>query len=561
MDYKKLIAERISEVTKTDAEKIENLLEIPPRPEMGDYAFPCFSLAKELKKAPPQIAAEIAEKTDREGFDEIKVMGPYLNFFLDKAKFTGDTVKEVLEKGKDFGKSGSGEKRTVLLDYSSPNVAKPFSVALLFTTAIGNSLYRLFNFEDYNAVGINHLGDYGTQFGKQIYAFEQWGDEKALEEDPIKELLRTYVKFHKVEEEDPSLTDKAREHFKNLEEGKEYEYNLWKKFRDLSVKEFDRVYKRLGIKFDSIKGEAFYSDIMQPVIDEIKEKNLLTDSQDAKVVDLTEYNMPPAIILKSDGSSIYTTRDVTAAIYRKKTYDFYKNIYVVGNPQALHFKQVFKILELMGYEWAKDCVHVGFGLVKFQGMQFSTREGKIFFLEELLDLAEETVRKIIEEKNPDLENKKETAEIVGKGGILFFYLKNSREKDINFVLEDVLNFDGETGPYVQYTYARGKSILRKYGEPENYDLSLLKEKEEFELAKNLSGFNAAILSAIEKYEPSQVTRYVLETAKTFNKFYNNINIGNSEEELKKARLMLVKAACQVISNALYLLGIETVERM
>lgn len=563
MDYKKVIAQRIKEVTGIDEEKVKNLIEIPPRVDMGDFSFPCFILAKELKKAPPVIANEIAEKIEKEGFEEIKTIGPYLNFFLKKGDYVKDVVTDVLNKGKDYGKSGSGQKRTVLIEYSSPNVAKPFSVALMFTTALGNSLYRLHKFEDYDAVGINHLGDYGTQFGKQIYAYETWGDAEALEKDPIKELLRTYVKFHKEAEEDPTLVDKGREYFRLLEEGNEYQVKLWEKFRELSIKEFNKIYDRLNIKFDSIRGEAFYSSIMDEVVSLIKEKGLLEDSQGAQVVKLDEYNMPPAIVLKSDNSSIYTTRDLTAAIFRKKTYDFYKNLYVVGAPQALHFKQVFKVLELLGFPWAKDCVHIGFGLVRFQGMKFSTREGNIFYLEDLLNSAKETVLEIIGEKNPDLENKEEIAEKIGLGGIIFMYLKNSKDKDINFVLEDVLNFEGETGPYVQYTYARGKSILRKYQEENNgeVNLSLLKEVEEFELAKILSGFNDAVLSAIDKYEPCMVTRYVLEVAKTFNKFYNNINIGNSEGEVKKARLKLVEASCIVIANALELLGIEVVERM
>lgn len=565
MDYKKLIGEKISKVTGIEGEKIERLIEIPPKAEMGDYAFPCFILAKELKKAPNVIANEIKEKIDGEEFEEVKVLGPYLNFFLKKGAFVKGIVEEVMGKGDDYGKSYSGNKRTILIDYSSPNVAKPFSVALMFTTALGNSLYRLHKFEDYNTIGINHLGDYGTQFGKLIEGYTLWGNEEAFEEDPIKELLRVYVKFHKEADEDPSLVDRGRERFKLLEGGSPYENSLFKKFSDYSVREFNKIYDRLGIKFDSIRGEAFYSSIMGPVIEEIREKGLLTESQGAQIVDLEKYNMPPAIIVKSDNSSIYTTRDITAAIFRKKTYDFYKNIYVVGSPQSLHFKQIFKILELMGYEWAKDCVHVGFGMVRFQGMKFATREGNILYLEDLLNDARDTVLKIIEEKNPDLENKEEVAEKVALGGILFTYLKNSKDKDINFVMEEVLNFEGETGPYIQYTYARGKSILRKLDDESlngiEVDLNLLDSKEEFELAKSLGGFNEAVLAAIEKYEPSIISRYALEVSKNFNKFYNNINIANSESRVKKARLELVKASCQVIKNALKLLGIDVVERM
>lgn len=561
MDYKLMVAQKIADASGLEAEAIRNLIEIPPRAEMGDYAFPCYMLAKTLRKAPPVIAQELAGKISTEGIERVEALGPYLNFFLDKGHFTGTIVREVLAAGAAYGNGETGRGQRVLVEYSSPNIAKPFNVALMYTTCLGNALYRMYQSESYDTIGINHLGDYGTQFGKLIYAYRQWGDEAALLEDPIKELLRIYVKFHDEAEKDPSLDDEGRLHFKNLEAGNEYEVGLWNRFKELSLADFQKVYDILDIRFDSLKGEAFYSDYIPAVLDELRAKHLLTESQGAQVVMLDEYNMPPAIILKSDGSTIYCTRDVTAAIYRKNTYDFDKCLYVVGAPQALHFRQVFKVVELMGHAWAKDLVHVGFGLVKFQGMKFSTREGKVFYLTDLLTEAIQRARDIIEEKNPELENKEEVARKIGIGGVKFIYLKNSREKEIMFDLNEVLNFDGETAPYVQYTYARGRSILRKTASTGEGDLTALAQKEEFELAKVLETYHQVKTEALAKYEPSIFTRYILDVAKTFNKFYNNINIANSEESLKNARLKLVEATCQVIANGLGLLGIDVVERM
>ena len=561
MDYKIMVAQKIADASGLSVDKIKNLIEVPPKAEMGDYAFPCYLLAKELRKAPPLIATELAQKIDTDGIERVEALGPYLNFFLDKGRFTGAVVQAVLEAGAAYGNGVTGEGKRILVEYSSPNIAKPFNVALMYTTCLGNALYRMFQSEGYDTIGINHLGDYGTQFGKLIYAYQNWGDEAALLEDPIKELLRIYVKFHEEAEKDPSLDAEGRRHFKNLEAGNEYEVGLWTRFKELSLNDFQKIYDILDIQFDSLKGEAFYSEYIPEVLKELRATNLLVESQGAQVVMLDEFNMPPAIILKSDGSTIYCTRDVTAALYRKNTYDFDKCLYVVGSPQALHFKQVFKVVELMGKDWAKDLVHVGFGLVKFQGMKFSTREGKVFYLTDLLKEAIQRARDIIEEKNPELENKEEVARKIGIGGVKFIYLKNSREKEIMFDLDEVLNFDGETAPYVQYTYARGKSILRKNPSTGEGDLTALAEKEEFELAKVLEAYHRIKTEALAKYEPSIFTRYILDVAKTFNKFYNNINISNSEEPLRNARLKLVEATCQVLQNGLALLGIDVVERM
>lgn len=561
MDYKMMVAKKIADASNLDVDMIYQRMEVPPRAEMGDFAFPCFTLAKELRKAPPLIAQELAEKVDSDGIERVEHLGPYLNFFLDKGQFVGTVVKEILEEGANYGNENTGAGKKILVEYSSPNIAKPFSVALMYTTCLGAALYNMYQSEGYDTVGINHLGDYGTQFGKLIYAYRMWGDETALETDPIAELLRIYVKFHDEAEKNPELDEEGRRHFKNLEAGEAYETGLWNRFKELSLHDFQKVYDILDIEFDSLQGEAFYSAHMPRIIEDIRTKGLLTESQGAQVVMLDEYNMPPAIILKSDGSTLYSTRDITAAIYRKETYDFDKCLYVVGNPQALHFKQVFKVVELMGHEWANDLVHVGFGLVKFQGMKFSTREGKVFYLTDLLKEAIDKARAIIEEKNPDLEDKDEVARKIGIGGVKFIYLKNSREKEIMFDLDEVLNFDGETAPYVQYTYARGQSILRKNASTGVGDLTALCEKEEFELAKVLERYNQVKREALDKYEPSIFTRYILDVAKTFNKFYNNINISNSEDSLRNARLQLVEATCQVIDNGLGLLGIDVVESM
>ena len=561
LDYKLVIAGKIGEILDVETDRLVGLMEVPPRPEMGDYAFPCFQLAKTLRKAPNAIATELKEKLDIPEVERIETLGPYLNFFLKKGIFTEGIITAVLEEKENYGSRNTGEGKNVVVEFSSPNIAKPFHVGHLFSTVVGSSLDKIFSFEGYNSISINHLGDWGTQFGKLIAAYGRWVDKEALLANPIDELNRIYVKFHAEAEIDDSLNDVARLHFKNLEDGAEYEVGLWKEFRELSLKVFEKIYAELGISFKSYAGESFYSDKMDRVVDILTEKELLKESNGAQVVMLDEYNMPPTIIRKADGATIYATRDLAAAIYRKDTYDFYKNIYVVGTPQSLHFKQIFKTLELAGFEWAKDCVHVGFGLVKFPGKQMSTRKGDIILLEDLLREATEKAVEIIEEKNPGLENKLETGKKVGIGAIIFTYLKNSREKDIIFDWKEMLSFEGETGPYVQYTYARAKSILRKNAFGGTFDASLLSTKEEFELAKTLGVFNDAVNSAIDKYEPSVITRYVIQVAKDFNKFYNNCPINSAEEDLKQARLSLVEATTIVISNALKLIGIETVERM
>ncbi|MBN1039230.1 MULTISPECIES: arginine--tRNA ligase [unclassified Clostridium] len=563
MDYKNKIAQLIKEHVDLDIDAIEKLIEIPPKSEMGDYAFPCFQLSKVMRKAPNMIAETLKDAINKDGFERIENLGPYLNFFVDKGVFAENTINKILKDGDSYGESNIGEGKTVCVEYSSPNIAKPFHVGHLFTTAIGNSLYKMFKKEGYDVVGLNHLGDWGTQFGKLISAYNRWVDEDALEKAPIDELLRIYVKFHDEAEKDPSLEDEGRMYFKKLETGDVEAQALWKRFRDLSLKEFERVYDILGVKFDSLAGEAFYNDKMDVVVNELKDKGLLVESNGAQVVMLDDYNMPPCIVLKGDGASIYATRDLAAAMYRKKTYDFYKSIYVVGSPQALHFKQVFKVLELAGHEWANDCVHVGFGLVKFADRKLSTRKGEVVLLDDLIRESVEKTLEVINEKNPNLENKEEVAKKIGVGAIVFTYLKNSREKDIVFDWKEILSFEGETGPYVQYSYARANSIIsRAENISSEVDYSKLSSKEEFELVKVLANFNNQIKLATDKLEPSILTRYVIEVAKSFNKFYNAHSVLNLDDEVLKAtRLSLVKSSLQVIKNGLELLGIDVVEKM
>lgn len=563
MDYKKIVATRLKENIDLDLDKIESLIEIPPKSDMGDFAFPCFQLAKVMKKAPNMIAKDIADVINKDGFEKVESLGPYINFFMDKVKFSESIVNEILSEKDSYGSSKIGDGRRYLVEYSSPNIAKPFHVGHLFTTAIGNALYKMLKFEGYDTVRINHLGDWGTQFGKLISAYKRWGNEEAIEKSPITELLRIYVKFHDEAEKNPNLEDEGRMYFKKLEEGDNEAVELWKRFKDLSLKEFNNIYSILGVDFDSWAGESFYNDKMDIVVKELEEKNVLTDSNGAKVVMLDEYNMPPCIVVKSDGASIYATRDLAAAMYRKKHYNFDKCIYVVGKDQILHFKQVFKTLELAGHTWAKDCVHIPFGLVKFADRKLSTRKGNVVLLEELLKEAVAKTLETINVKNPELKEKEMVAKKIGIGAVLFTYLKNSREKDIVFDWDEMLSFEGETGPYVQYSYARAKSILRKAeGINGDADFSKLTSKEEFELTKVLEGFNKAILLAIDRLEPSVVTRYTIEVAKAFNKFYNAHSVLNLEDTgLKVARLKLIEATAQVIKNSLNLIGINVVEEM
>jgi len=562
MDYKLIFAEELEKNTGLNKDEILNLIETPPKEEMGDLAFPCFKLAKEMKKAPNIIAQDIKEKITSEVWDKKEIIGSYINVFINKSHLIKNTIEEILSQKENYGNSEIGKDKNIPIDFSSPNIAKPFHVAHLTTTILGAALYRIFKSQGFNPIAINHLGDWGTQFGKLIYAYNHWVCQDALNKDPIKELLRIYVKFHKEADDDPSLNDEARKHFKNLEDGNEEETILWKRFTDLSIGEFEKIYNRMGIKFDYYTGESFYIDKMEATIKELEEKNLLTFSQGAMVVNLEEYNMPPCIIRKADGATIYATRDITAAEYRYREFHFYKSFYVVALDQSLHFKQVFKVLELLGHEWAKDCVHVAFGLVKFADRKLSTRKGDVVFLEDLFNDSVKRVSRIIEDKNPDLLNKEEVAEKVGVGAIIFTFLKNNKERDIVIDWDEMLSFEGETGPYVQYSYARGNSILEKSEEIKgDLDYSLLTANEEYQLVKALSNFNKILIEAMDRLEPFVITRYAIDVAKKFNKFYKECPILNSKENIKNPRLMLVKATNQVIKNALGMIGVKVVPKM
>ncbi len=567
MDFIYGISEAISKASDIDINDIKEAVEIPANKDMGDYAFPCFKLAKVMRKAPPLIAKEIAEKIEKPDFvSKIEVVNAYINFYVDKSIFVDSVITNIVNKGADYIKSDIGKGKTIVIDYSSPNIAKPFHVGHLRSTVIGNALYNIYKALGYNVVGINHLGDWGTQFGKLIVAYKMWGNKEAVEKDDIKELSRIYVKFHEEAEKDPSLDDEARSWLVKMQEGDEEALSLWKWFCDISMKEFNRIYDRLGISFDSYAGESFYNDKMAAVVEEIKEKDLLTESQGAQIVDLEKYNMPPCLILRSDGGTLYPTRDISAAIYRMNTYNFEKCIYVTALDQNLHFAQWFKVIELMGYDWADKIIHVPFGLVSLGDGKLSTRKGHVVLMEDILNMSVEKTRNIIDEKNPDLENKDKIAEDVGIGAIIFDDLYNSRIKNVVFDMERMLNFDGETGPYAQYTHARACSIIRKagiasYSDLGKIDASLISDEASVNVCKVLNDFSSKIQEAADKNEPYIVTRHIIEICKAFNKFYNENNIMNSEGDVKKARLAVVMAVRDNIKAGLKIIGLKAPEAM
>lgn len=569
-DYKKVIAEIISQnLSELSLDAIYAMVEVPTDSKMGDYAFPCFKLAKELRKAPNVIAAELAEKLQgNEMFEKVESLNAYVNFYMERGEVAENIIKEVLDKGENYGKSKIGEGKTVIVEFSSPNIAKPFHIGHIRSTVIGNSIYKIYDFLGYDTVRINHLGDYGTQFGKMIVAYKRWGNKEQVEKDPIPELLSLYTKFHDEADLDPSLEEEARQAFANLENGSKEEYELWHWFREESLKEFNRVYDMLGIGFDSYAGESFYSDKMDRVIKWLKDDNLLVESEGANIVDLEKYGMSPALITKKDGSTLYITRDIAAALYRKETYNFHKNIYVVASQQNLHFQQWFKIVELMGCPWAKDCVHIPFGLVSLANGTMATRLGRVVFLEDVLKRAVEKTKEVIEEKKVATEDIDDIAKAVGIGAVVFNELSNNRIKDYVFSWDNILNFEGETGPYVQYTHARAASILRRAGEELvkkawNAELKheYLKSDSAYSLAKLIYKFPDVILEAGEKYEPSIVTRHIIRIAQAFNKFYHDEHILVENEEEKLTKLALVIATKETIKNGLGLLGIKAPERM
>lgn len=553
-----------------EASDIRDMIEIPPDSNMGDFAFPCFRLAKTMRKAPQMIAAELAEKfAGNESFSKVENVNAYVNFFLNKADVAAATVDAVIKAGAAYGGSEHGNGKTVCIDYSSPNIAKPFHIGHIRSTVIGNSLYKIYDSLGYDVVRINHLGDYGTQFGKMIVAYRKWGNKEEVEAEPIKSLLKYYVKFHEEAEKDPALEDEARATFTLLENGAEEETALWQWFRDESLKEFNYVYDLLGITFDSYAGESFYSDKMDRVVDILESKELLKDSEGTQIVDLSEFNLTPALIKKKDGSTLYITRDLAAVLYRKETYDFDKCIYVVASQQNLHFQQLFKIVDLMGFDWADKCVHVPFGMVSLEDGTMSTRKGKVVFLLDVLTKAVEKTKEVIAEKNVAEDDIDQTAKDVGIGAVMFQELSNNRIKDYVFSWDKVLNFEGETGPYVQYTHARACSVLRNAGDSAaavvngsiKPDMSFVTGEAAYELVKAIGRFPEVVQDAADKYEPSVITRHIIDVAQYFNKFYHDEHILVENEDEKQAKLALVYAAKQTIANGLALLGIAAPERM
>ena len=560
IDFRSNVVDIISQAVHVlDRDSINELVEIPPTYDMGDYAFPTFKLAKEFRKSPNMIAEELAEKfSQSELFASIEAKGSYVNFFINREMLAKSVIEDVIEQKDRYGSSDLGGNRKVLVEFSSPNIAKPFHIGHIRTTVIGNSLAKIYDFLGFDVVKINHLGDYGTQFGMLISAYKKWGDREIIEQNPIKELLALYIKFNDEADKDETLRDEARYWFKKLENKDSEAIELWEWIRKISLKEFNRVYDLLNISFDSFTGESFYSDKMPSALEEMKQKGIVEESEGALIVDLEEYDMPPALIMKKDGSTLYTTRDVAAALYRKKHYDFYKNIYVVGSQQNLHFKAWIKIIELMGYDWAKDCIHVPFGMVSLEEGTLSTRKGRVVFLEDVLNKAIESTRKIIEERNPGLEDKENVAKQIGIGAILFQELFNQRIKDYTFNWEKTLSFEGETGPYVQYTHARANSLLEKGEFKESNEISFaeLSGEDEINIIRMIYDFPNVIISSMEKNEPFFITRQIVEIAKAFNTFYNSKQIIVENEEIKNARLSLVYATKTVIKVGLSLLGIE-----
>lgn len=563
-DFKEIIAKELEEKDLgLSYEEIYNLIEIPPQDDMGDYSFPCFSLAKTLRKNPAIIASDLSKDLDLEEFSKIESLNAYLNFFVDRTEYINTVLNEVLDKKSDYGKSEEGKGKNIVIDFSSVNIAKPFHIGHIRSTVQGDAIRKIYEFLGYNVVATNYLGDYGTQFGTMIAAYKLWGDEKAINKDPINELLKLYVRYNAEASENPQMMDAARTEFKNLEDDEEEATKLWQWFKDISLKEFERVYKLLDIEFDDYNGESYNSQFIPETLKILKEKKLLKESDGAQIVDLSPYDLTPAIIIKSNGSSSYITRDIGTAINRKREYDFKENLYVVATQQNLHYQQLRKILELMGYEWWDENKHIAFGMVSLKDKTMSTRKGQVVFLEEVLNKSIDKTKSIMENRNTDIDNIEETARIVGIGAVKFQELYNNRIKDYVFDWDEVLNFDGETGPYVQYTYARAKSVLRKASVDsfDSNDFSQLTTDEEFNLVKTLSGFAEVLIRAREKHEPSLVTRHITEIAKAFNKFYNSSQIMVDDEKIKNERLALTYATSIVIKTGLGLLGIKTVEQM
>jgi len=573
INYKQLIAAAVSSVLEgLTSEELSNMVEVPTNSAMGDYSLPCFKLSKAMRKAPQAIAEDIQlklESTNLTFVARTEAISGYLNIYLDQVSVAGDVLRTVILAQSEFGSDTIGAGKTVVIDYSSPNIAKPFHIGHLRSTMIGQAIYKIHEFLGFKCVGINHLGDWGTQFGKQIVAYKRWGNEQEVELGGVRELVRLYVKFHEEVEQHPELEEEARAEFLKLEQGDLEAKKLWSWFIQVSYKQFNKIYELLGVSFDSDTGESFYNDRMSEIVKELKDKQLLTEDDGAMIVRLDDYNMPPALIIKTDGATLYHTRDITASIYRKRMYDFDKCIYVVDYAQNLHFAQWFKVVELMGYEWAGNLEHVAFGRVSMEGGGFSTRKGNAIWLEDVLTQAIDKTLAIINEKNPDLPNKELVAQQVGVGAIVFNDLRTNRIKDVIFSWEEILNFEGETGPYVQYTHARACSLFRKtiakYGDAsvdiDKVDLTLLVGPEAQAVLKEIYVFPLRIKQAMEKLEPSLISRYLVDLAQTFNRFYHECPIVIDDAQLREARLAIVRATVITLRNGLELIGIAAPEEI
>ncbi|MEZ7568762.1 MULTISPECIES: arginine--tRNA ligase [unclassified Streptococcus] len=562
MNNKELIASELAKVIDSlDQDAILNLLEQPKSSDLGDIAFPAFSLAKVERKAPQAIAADIAEKIDQSAFEKVVATGPYVNFFLDKSKISDQVIKSVIEAGADYGQQDEGKGQNITIDLSSPNIAKPFSVGHLRSTVIGDALSNIFRKMGYNTIKINHLGDWGKQFGLLMVAYKKWGSKEAVEANPIDELLKLYVRINAEIENDPELDEEGRKWFKKLEDGDPEATELWQWFRDESLVEFNRIYKLLGVEFDSLNGEAFYNDKMDEGVQILEDKGLLKESKGASIVELDDVNLPPAMIKKSDGATLYITRDIATAIYRARTYNFVKNFYAVGQEQSNHFRQLKAVLKKMGFDWSDDMVHVDFGLVTKNRQKLSTRKGNIILLEPTLQEAISRAKAQIEEKNPELENKEEVAHAVGVGAVKFYDLKTDRRNGYDFDLEAMVSFEGETGPYVQYAYARIQSILRKANFTPSTDATYsLSDPESWEIIKLLQDFSRVVKRAAENYDPSLIAKYAINLAQAFNKYYAHTRILDESPE-RDSRLALSYSTAVVLKEALRLLGVEAPEKM
>lgn len=567
VNFKRIVAEKIAKAAELDVEEIYSYIEIPPNQDMGDYAFPCFKLAKTLRKAPPVIATELKEKIDEDNnIEKIDIAGGYLNFYINKIELTKTVLQEIDSKKESYGSNESGKEKTVIVEYSSPNIAKPFHIGHLRNTVIGSALYKIYKYLGYNTIGINHLGDYGTQFGKMIEGYKRWGSEYDLEANPIDECMNIYVRINNLCKEDESVLEQCRENFKKIENGDPYYVELWNKFKDLSLKEFQKIYDLLGVKFDSLNGEAFYSDKMDEVVEKLENSNCLKDSEGAKIVDLEDKGLGVCIIKKSDGSSIYATRDLAAILYRARTYDFDKCLYVVAYEQNLHFKQVFEVAKNL--DIPEKCLngleHVAYGMVRLTTGKMSTREGTVIKVDELLQEAIDRVQKVIEEKNPDMENRSEEAKKIGIGAVIFNNLCSTIIKDQVFDWNTVLNFNGETGPYIQYIYVRTKSVLEKAGYVPNINevnFELLQDKESLKVIQTLYSFENILMSVVDKNEPSLLARYLIELAQSYSNFYNENKIIDDNKDIQNARVYLSYAVGNVLKTGAGLLGIQMPNKM